>query len=268
MGDASDERLLESLRQGDEGALRALLERYEPVVYRFGLRMCRDPEDAKDVLQDTLLALARGARDFRGGAAFSTWLYTIARRFCAKRRKRGADRSGRAGSLDEDEALTVPSPTRAPDDASADREIASALDAAIDALEPSQREVLLLRDVEGLSAREVADVLGISVDAVKSRLHRARIGVREAVAPLLAPPTPTCPDVVQVLSGHLEGEVAAADCAEMERHVLGCAACRTRCDGLRETLAACRASAAHGEVPPEVQREVRAAVQRALHGRV
>ncbi|MFO0615569.1 MAG: sigma factor [Polyangiaceae bacterium] len=110
----SDEELLDAFKRGDPVAIGALLERYEPVVYRFGLRMCRDPEEAKDVLQDTLLAAARGARGYRGGAALSTWLYTIARRTCAKRRH-GLRAEAPTGSLslDEDEARGVPSSARA-----------------------------------------------------------------------------------------------------------------------------------------------------------
>lgn len=264
----SEDELLDAFRRGEPAAIAAVLEKYEPAVYRFGLRMCRDPEDAKDVLQDTLLAAARGARGYRGGAALSTWLYTIARRLCGKRRRKAGRPSADDVSIDADEAHAIASGSRPPDEAAADREIASALDAAIDGLETGQREVLLLRDVEGLEASEVADVLGISVDAVKSRLHRARVAVRAAVAPLLGAgdPTrsPTCPDVVDVLSRHLEGDIAAADCAAMERHVLGCEACRARCDGLRRTLSMCRASAVEGEVPPPVQREVRAALRRLL----
>jgi RNA polymerase sigma-70 factor (ECF subfamily) len=79
MKDELDQQLLERARAGDRAALETLLERHQPQVYRFGLKMCRDPEDAKDVLQDTLLAMARGVRDFRGASSISTWLYTVAR---------------------------------------------------------------------------------------------------------------------------------------------------------------------------------------------
>src|SRR4051794_19854790 len=75
----SDEQLLVSARAGGRDALEQLLERHQAQVYRFGMKMCRHPEDAKDVLQDTLLAVARGVRDFRGASSLSTWLYTVAR---------------------------------------------------------------------------------------------------------------------------------------------------------------------------------------------
>ena len=114
------------------------------------------------------------------------------------------------------------------------------LDAAIAELEPIYREVLLLRDVEGLPAAEVAEVLGISVEAVKSRLHRARVAVRERVAPVLAPatlpipqPGPGCQDVVTMFSRRLEGEIDVNACAELEAHLKTCASCRGRCDSLR-----------------------------------
>src|SRR5581483_2651932 len=84
----SDERLLADARAGDKQALETLLERHQAQVYRFGMKMCRNPEDAKDVLQETLLAMARSVRDFRGASSISTWLYTIARSFCIKKRKR------------------------------------------------------------------------------------------------------------------------------------------------------------------------------------
>jgi len=267
--DPTDDALLAAFRSGDEGALARLLERHAPAVYRFGVKMCRDPEDAKDVVQDTLLAAARGLRDFRGGAALSTWLFTIARSFCIKRRRRRAGAPGELDvlSLESDPAGTIPAPDSAPDEAAGEREMAAALDAAIAALDPMYREVLVLRDVEGLTAPEVAAVLGIGVDAVKSRLHRARVAVRDRVAPLLAPTQAAapaaggCPDVIPILSQYLEGDIGPDQCAEMDRHVAQCARCRARCDSLRSTLALCRRSARGGSVPPEVQEAVRQALR-------
>lgn len=253
----NDAELLEAYRKGDEKALAALLERWAPSVHRFGLKMCRDPDDANDVVQDTLLAAARGLRDFRGAASLSTWLYTIARSFCIKRRRKSPGES-------LDLVMNVASPIAPPDEVASDNEIGAALEEAIGALEPPYREVLLLRDVEGLSAPETAEVLGIGVDAVKSRLHRARVAVRDRMAPLLVPRTeprgPSCPDVVPLLSRHLEGHLGAAECAEMDKHVSGCARCQKECDSLRRVLALCKRESRGGTVPPEVQR----AVQRIL----
>ncbi len=100
----SDERLLAAARAGDKQALETLLERHQAQVYRFGMKMCRDPEDAKDVLQDTLFAMARGVRDFRAASSISTWLYTIARSFCIKKRRRSKFAPETERSLETDVA--------------------------------------------------------------------------------------------------------------------------------------------------------------------
>jgi len=105
MDEQTDSTVLDEARAGNARALEMLLERHQAQVYRFGLKMCRDPEDAKDVLQDTLLAMARSVRDFRGASSISTWLYTIARSFCIKKRRRSTFAPARAPrSLDTDAA--------------------------------------------------------------------------------------------------------------------------------------------------------------------
>jgi RNA polymerase sigma-70 factor (ECF subfamily) len=267
----TDDALLAALRSGDEEALARLLERYAPAVYRFGSKMCRDPEDAKDVMQDTLLAAARGLREFRGGAALSTWLFVIARSFCIKKRRQRAGAPDEVVDLASAGARAIATTDPPPDELAEGREIGAALDAAIAALEPTYREVLLLRDVEGLTAPEVATVLGIGVDAVKSRLHRARLDVRHRLAPLLVPAEagePTgCPDILPILSQYLEGDIGPAQCAEMDRHVAQCPRCRARCTSLRSTLALCRKSAEGGTVPPDVQEGVRKALREVARSR-
>jgi RNA polymerase sigma-70 factor (ECF subfamily) len=265
----SDARLLAAAQAGDKQALEKLLEQHQAQVYRFGMTMCRDPEDAKDILQDTLLAMARTVRDFRVASSISTWLYTIARSFCIKKRRRSKFAPEAERSLDTDAASEVKSlaaPGKDPDEALARRQVERALEQAIAALDPMYREVLLLRDVEGLTAPEVAEVLGVSVQAVKTRLHRARLSVRERVAPLLGvepgPAAPgTCPDVLTMFSQHLEDEISAERCAEMERHLEGCARCRGACDSLKRTLAICRTVGPPGPVPPSVQASVRTALR-------
>lgn len=259
--------LVEAARAGDPEALDTLLRRYQPQIYRFGMKMCRRPEDAQEVLQDTLLAAARTVRGFRGASSVSTWLYTIARSFCIKRRRRGRY-APEFMSLESEapEARAAADPASGPEQALADREIAAALDAAIAALGREYREVLVLRDVEGLPAAEVAEITGMSVAAVKSRLHRARAAVRDRLAPLLAPTAPaptaagTCPDVVALLSRHLEGDIGPETCAEMERHVAGCPRCHGACDTLRRTLRLCGSMPA-AIVPHPLQQSIREAIR-------
>ena len=265
-----DADLLEAARRGDGDALDTLILRYQPRVFRFGLKMCRNVEDAGDVVQDTLLALARNIGEFRGEASISTWLFAIARNACIRRRRRSKYAPAREESLEGLEAGvrdSIADPSSGPERAAFGHEIQQRLAEAIDTLEPGQREVLVLRDVEGLSAPEVADVLGIQVDAVKSRLHRARMTVRARLAPALgAPvnaPAPGCPDVLALFSRHLEGDIAADICHEMEAHLAQCRNCLAACDSLRRSIAVCQA-APPGPVPAAVAAAVRLSVRAAI----
>jgi len=117
----------------------------------------------------------------------------------------------------------------------------------------------------------VAEVLGITIEAVKSRLHRARVSVRERIAPKLGLPEPAaaaplaeaCPDILDLFSRHLEGEISADVCARMEQHLASCERCRSSCDSLQKTLALCR-TAPLPQVPKPVQATVRKALKRFL----
>jgi RNA polymerase sigma-70 factor, ECF subfamily len=269
----ADADLLEAARSGSGDALEALLERHEARLYRFARRLCRHREDAEDVLQESLLAAARGLSGFRGASSIGTWLYTIARSFCIKKRRRSVFAPAEV-SLDTEASIAargVPDPGRRPDEALEASRLETALERAIAALDRPYREVLLLRDVEGLPAAEVARVTGLSVPAVKTRLHRARGRLREALAPLLAPrgapalPARPCPDIVRLFSRHLEGDISARTCARMEKHQAGCPRCEATCDGLKEVLRMCR-TAPEPEIPAELQDQVRRAVHEAIGG--
>jgi RNA polymerase sigma-70 factor (ECF subfamily) len=261
-----DHALLEAARSGDRAALEAFIERHQSRVLRFGLKMCRDVEDARDVAQETLLAAARSVARFREASSPSTWLYTIARSFCIKKRRRSKFAPAAVIPLDgegREAALDVPDPRRDPEQELDDRRIAAALDATIGSLDPKYREILVLRDVEGLTASEVAEVTGLGVEAVKSRLHRARLQVRERLAPLLGripAPAATCPDVLDLLSRHLEDEIDPSTCAEMERHLAGCPRCEAACDSLKRVLSLCRRSSVP-EVPSDLQESIRAGIR-------
>lgn len=261
--------LLERARSGDRPALEQLLERHQAQVYRFGIKMCRDPEAAKDVLQDTLIAMARGVREFQGTSSLSTWLYTIARSFCIKHRRKNAAPAGReVAAAHEQEIPDCADPAATPDEVLAGKEVERALERAIASLEPASREVLVLRDMEGLTAPEVAKVLGLSVQAVKSRLHRARMTVREQLLPILRVPSTAasdaCPDVVSMFSQHLEDEIKPDVCAAMQLHLDDCERCRTNCDSLKQSLLMCQRSASSSEVPLAVQRSVKKALREFL----
>jgi RNA polymerase sigma-70 factor (ECF subfamily) len=266
-----DDPLIRAAKGGDADALDALLKQYQPQIYRFGMKMCRNPEDAQDILQETLFAAARTLRGFRGASSMSTWLYTIARSFCIKKRRRSVF-TPEIISLEAEAPSALAAPDKAPDPerSLADGEVRAALESAIASLEPGYREVLLLRDMEGLAAAEVAEVTRLSVAAVKSRLHRARSAVRDRLAPLLTPGATqpgagpgVCPDVVDLLSRHLEAEIGRDTCAEMERHVAACPGCQAACESLKQTLRLC-GSATTPEVPDALKASIRQGIRNVL----
>ncbi|MCC6620712.1 MAG: sigma-70 family RNA polymerase sigma factor [Deltaproteobacteria bacterium] len=252
-----EDDLVDKARRGDAQALQNLLVAEEPRLYAFGLRMCGDPEDARDVMQDTMLAVAKNIGSFRGEASLSTWMFQLARHACQRHRRRP---SGAPPALDAlDEATVDPSPD--PERRAEAAEVAAHVQRALDALSPTHREVLVLRDVEGLTAPEVASVLGIDVGAVKSRLHRARAALREALAGPELPATPSCPDVLARWSERLEGELSPTLCAEIERHVTSCPRCSALCHSLEHSLAECKTLP---PVPSEASARVRDALLGAL----
>lgn len=265
----AQQQLLEAARGGDRAAIEALLREEQGRLYRFGLKMCGDPEDAKEVLQDSLLAAARALPGFEGKSSLATWLYTIARSFCIKRRRHSKFLPAPARSLEGEargEVARLADQRPLADQQVSDREMGDLVERGLRALEPEQREVLILRDAEGLSAQEAASVLGISVPALKSRLHRARAALRHQLAPALGevepPESAACPDILAMFSAELEGEVTAEVCARMQQHLAGCGRCRRACDDLRRVLALCQTPAP--VVPDEVQESVRRELQRAL----
>jgi RNA polymerase sigma-70 factor (ECF subfamily) len=264
--DHRDEDLLAAARAGSREAIEALLGRYQQRVFAFGLHMCGDPEDAKDVLQETMLAAARGVKQFRGGSSLSTWLFSIARSFCIKKR-----RQSKFAPLEEVPLESVvsdlPADAPGPDDVAARQEVKSAIAAALAELAPDLREVIILRDVEGFTGPEVGEITGDSVDAVKSRLHRARAAVCARLATTLGDTLPPrgrdCPDVLAAFSKKLEGDLDPKVCADLERHIEACPGCRGICDSLKRTLAVC-AGVATGPVPEDVRRSVRTALHDVL----
>lgn len=252
--------LVQRARAGDAEALEELLASVAPSVERYGRRMCGNAHDADDVLQDTLLAIATHLGDFEGRSSLLSWVFTLARTACARRR-RGLKNSPGVSPLDAAEPIDQ---APGPEEHAAARELGRALDEALDALSEEHREVVLLRDVEGLTAPDAAASLGLSVDALKSRLHRARAALRTLLAPVLereAPaPSSACPQVARLWSSKLEGELGQADCAAMEEHMRSCRACAAACDALKAALGACARSAT-ARVRPEVQARVKAAVR-------
>jgi RNA polymerase sigma-70 factor (ECF subfamily) len=265
-----DHATVERARGGDPDAMGTLLASIAPSVQRFGMRMCKNPADADDVLQDTLLSIAQHLGEFEGRSSLSSWVFTLVRTACGRRRRGLKNRPAEADDVLAQHVTDEPTP----EEGAASRELSVALTRALDALSDEHREVILLRDVEGLTAPEAAEVLGVGVDALKSRLHRARSALRDALRPVLEPSAARppaagvvsgpdqapCPDVIGAWSRKLEGELSSVDCATMEEHVAACPSCGPACDALRQALRLCK-SAAAGPVEPAVRARVKAALQ-------
>jgi RNA polymerase sigma-70 factor, ECF subfamily len=159
------------------------------LIYRYAHRLCGEAEAAKDLVQETFLNAYRGLKDFRGEAQISTWLYTIASRACMRMRRKRKGEPERELSLDEfvptsegEFRLQIPIDGLTPEQALQNKELQEALDQAINNLPKKYRITLVLRDMEGLSAKEVGAIMGVNERAVKSRLHRARLFVRRELS--------------------------------------------------------------------------------------
>ncbi len=182
-----DSDLVRAAQHGDQRAFAQLVEKYEARVYNLARKMMRDPQDAEDVLQETFLSVFRHLNDFQGDSSFSTWLYRIATNAALMKLRA---RKPPPLSLDEpfesdgDEMMPreIVDWGITPEEALLNDEVRAQMDAAVAALPESLRAVFVLRDIEGLSVQETADVLGISVPNVKTRLHRARLMLRESLS--------------------------------------------------------------------------------------
>lgn len=187
MSAPSDETLLRLVREGDNGAFDLLVDRYGRRILAFGLRMCGHHHDAEDVFQETLIAAYGGLSEIRDPKAVRTWLFKVASNHCLMRRRR--DQPNRNVSLEEmkapawdQEGYNVEGITIPPVDAAERAELRRMLERALGSLDSEHRMVVILRDLEGFSTRETADIMDLSLSAVKMRLHRARLSLREALS--------------------------------------------------------------------------------------
>ncbi|MEK7701222.1 MAG: sigma-70 family RNA polymerase sigma factor [candidate division NC10 bacterium] len=185
-----DARLVEALRRDDPEAPEILVERFGDRVYRLALRITGSNEDAEEAAQDALWTAARKIQMFKGESAFGSWLYRItANAAYQKLRARRAKAAEIAlddvlPALDQDGRHFEPMDdwSNRVDEHALQGELRRVLADAIDALPPDYRTALVMHDVEGLSNPDIADALGISLAAVKSRVHRSRLFVRKRLA--------------------------------------------------------------------------------------
>ena len=193
----TDEVLVARARSKDVAAFEELLGRYEEKLYRLAMRFVRNESDAQEILQDAFLSAWRNLPGFEGRAQFGSWMYRVtvnaALMFLRSRNRhpevmlddvepavlqKGAEQSVHGSSEDW---------SQRPDEQLQSEELRRHIQTAVDALPDGLRTVFLVRDVEGLSTEETADLLNLSLPAVKTRLHRARLALREAIGLYFAP---------------------------------------------------------------------------------
>lgn len=179
-----EQALVERAREGDRRAFEELVRRHAERLYAVILRFTASPEEAEEALQEALLRAWRGIGRFQQRSQFFTWLYRIgineAKRQAARRPPAGQLISTEEGAIEE-----LADHRAGPQERAVRAELQAAIERAIRALAPEYRLPLVLRDIEGLSTTEAASVMELSEAAFKSRLHRARLAVREAVEPYL-----------------------------------------------------------------------------------
>jgi RNA polymerase sigma-70 factor (ECF subfamily) len=182
----SDDQLVERAQGGDTGAFSALADRWADRAYNLALSMVKNVDDAEEVVQESFLNAYRALPRFRRGSAFGTWLYRIVTNMALVKLRKSAREVFLEGP-DEENGRGIPEGlvdwTDTPLDDLINQETRELMDEAIRELPLDQRTVFAMRDIDELLADQVAEILGLSVPAVKSRLHRARVQLRNRLAP-------------------------------------------------------------------------------------
>ncbi|HTW19875.1 MAG TPA: sigma-70 family RNA polymerase sigma factor [Mycobacteriales bacterium] len=182
-----DPALVRACQRGEPGALDPLIRATYADVYALSRRMLADPDDAADATQEVFVRVMRSVLGFRGESAFGTWLHRVTVNVCltmlrkrAKAREAGLVAGRNAFALPDDESMLAAGGPL-PDEVAATADLAARSEAALATLPEDSRAVVVLRDIEGLSTKEVAELLGVTETVVKVRLHRAHTRLRALV---------------------------------------------------------------------------------------
>jgi len=187
-GSISDDELAKLSRNGDKNAFGELVKRHEGKVYTLGFRFMKNREDAADVMQDTFLQAYRKLGSFEGKSAFSTWLYRIAVNICLMRKRKkkleyvSFDSAIESESGGDDIKREPVDWSDEPLELADKKQVREKIEKALSKMPGEYREVVVLRDMDGFSNNAVADMLKISLPAVKSRLHKGRMYLRKELS--------------------------------------------------------------------------------------
>ena len=193
----ADALLVERVKRGDARAFELLVLKYRRRIERLVARIVRDPDSVADVAQETFIRAYRALPNFRGDSAFYTWLYRIAvntaRKEAAEQRRDPVISESALAQGDDDgdetsRAETTLSDVETPEAVLASRQIAQAVNAAVEALSEDLRQAVTLREIEGLSYEEIAQVMNSPIGTVRSRIFRAREAIAQRLRPLLDTP--------------------------------------------------------------------------------
>jgi RNA polymerase sigma-70 factor (ECF subfamily) len=192
-GNDDDEELVQRCARGDREAFNQLVIKYQKKVYSVAYRFVGDSEEANDLAQEIFTAAYQNLKSFRGDSKFSTWLFQIAtnrgkNRFKYLKRRGFFTNKGSSETDDEGDQSqrAFPDQSASPEDLLSGNQIRQAVLDAIDELEPDHREIVILRDIEGFSYEEIARMLNLPEGTTKSRLHRARMVVKEKLKKVLS----------------------------------------------------------------------------------
>jgi len=259
------EQAVALLQRGDDEALEQALALLQNIVFSFSMKACGQRQDAEDTMQEVLVRSVPYLPKFDSPRALVVWLYKVAKNRCLMSRRKSKFAPKREISLEElmpdrqDLQRSDGSRSVNPETVAIRSEEAGRLRKAIHKLPPQYRIVLVLRDMEGLTDEEVAEITGLRSGTVRVRLHRARLFVRkelmklgklrprrkvEAVAPRVVatqpPRPPRCKAMFAELSNYLDEQLDDSLCNELEKHLDGCGPCQAFLASLQSTIEDCR----------------------------
>jgi RNA polymerase sigma-70 factor (ECF subfamily) len=287
---ADIEQAILLLKRGDAGAMEKAVALLQQSVFSFSMRVCGQRQDAEDTMQEVLVKSLPYLAKFDSSKALAVWLYKVAKNRCLMSRRRSKFAPKVELSLEElmpdrddferlDGRISV-----SPEGAAIRGEQGQRLREAIRSLPPHYRIVLVLRDMEGLTDEEVAEITGLRQGTIRVRLHRARLFVRKELAKLnestknsgapqahrsVEAPSRTgrCKKIFARLSDYLDGQLDDFSCEELEAHMNGCQPCKKFLRSVENTIKQCRQSPADRPDPNEaaaLRKQILATYSRAL----